>query len=145
MSRKTHLKIKIKTLADEGRYIHAEESKLRGYTDKLRKKAKKLAKSDPEQAKKLRQWADQHLSDRMDLMGHRKDIVRPAARTNLLAYGFLRGRSYAQMERYSEEEPNWGAIEATAKRFGGDMVEYERWETAARSHFRNATRNERAA
>jgi hypothetical protein len=37
----------------------------------------------------------------------------------LLAYGFLRGKSYKQIEKKAYEPPNWTVIEQMAKRFGG--------------------------
>jgi hypothetical protein len=131
-----HLKIKIKTLASEASFIRAEEHKLRARTTYHRKQVKAATENSDEQ-KRHRRAANWTLSDRMDLMDHRKGVVRSAARTNLLAYGFLRGRSYEQMERYSEEEPDWIAIEKVVKRFDGTKIdEFEQWEIQARTSFR---------
>jgi hypothetical protein len=68
MSR-TYLKIKIKSLAAEARIIRREELRFPG----------------------------QHTT-RTGLYLHRINAVRTEARAALLAYGFLRGRSYAALE-----------------------------------------------
>ncbi len=66
---KTHLKIKIKSLAAESRIIRLEEKK----------------------------WRGGHPM-RISLWDHRVKAVRNEARAALLAYGFLRGRTYRQVE-----------------------------------------------
>lgn len=53
------------------------------------------------------------------LQAHRRGILRREARYALLAYGFLRGKSYKQIEKKAYEPPNWTVIEQMAKRFGG--------------------------
>jgi len=66
-----YLKVKIKSLAAEARIIRHEEAK-------------------------ARKWKNTAL--RVGLAGHRRGIVRSAARHTHLAYGFLRGRPYKAME-----------------------------------------------
>ena len=131
MSRATHLKIKIKTLAAEASFIRKEERKaLKAgrywhYAD---------APRDPD--KSGRAMADAYRTYE-SLHEHRTGIVRTVARTNLLAYGFLRGTSYAEMESYSKTDPDWNSIEKLAKRFGSkeDQERWASWLEVAQAHF----------
>ena len=66
---KTHLKMKICSLAAEAQIIRREEKK----------------------------WPGKHAM-RQSLRDHRLDVVRKETRCSLLAYGFLRGRLYKQVE-----------------------------------------------
>jgi hypothetical protein len=51
------------------------------------------------------------------LCEHRRRVVRRAARHNLLAYSFLRGRRYEQLER-SPFGPDWTEVSKLVVRFG---------------------------
>jgi len=53
------------------------------------------------------------------LKAHRRGVLRNESRHALLAYGFLRGKTYKQIENKAYEPPNWNSIEQLAKRFGG--------------------------
>ena len=101
MTRHTHLKVKIKTLAAEARIIRIEER--RAHTPEAR----------------------------MGLADHRKGIVRHVARHALLAYGFLRGMKYHRMEARCTPgyEPDWAQVAKVAKRFGGawDQDVFDEW------------------
>lgn len=55
---------------------------------------------------------------RVALCDHRRGIVRTAARHNMLAYGFLRGRRYDQLERLAKSKPDWKEVDALVRRFG---------------------------
>lgn len=114
--RKTHLKIKIHTLADEARHIRREEQKLR----KQQKWAKDTGNTQT--------WADVH-GARMDLADHRRGIVRSATRECLLAYGYLRGMPYKRIEASCRpgNEPDSKAIAKIIKRFGGDSSGLDDW------------------
>lgn len=48
---------------------------------------------------------------------HRRGELRYEARHSQLAYGFLRGRQYAELEYLAAEEPNWKKIAKTVARF----------------------------
>jgi len=63
---------------------------------------------------------------------HRRGIVRYHARLNQLAYGFLRGRSYHQMEVKAATEPEWDEVRKLIKRFGVgiDDVSINKWSFA---------------
>lgn len=87
-----YLKVKIKSLAAEAAIIRKEESKLPRERDIAPEQ-----RSDPA---KQALWAR-----RTSLRIHRTGEVRDEARAALLAYGFLRGRRYRQMEAYTREVP----------------------------------------
>jgi len=95
---KTHLKIKIKSLAAEARIIKEEE----------------------------RRWRYPHPM-RESLRRHRRHDVRAEARHSLIAYGFLRGRRYAQIERPKEAwvghergsgPPDWNRVRDLVAKYG---------------------------
>lgn len=86
---KTYLKIKIKSLAAEARLIKAEERKWPGTS-----------------------------TVRAGLQNHRIKDVRGEARSALVAYGFLRGRSYKRIERTTKTEPDWERVEALVAKYG---------------------------
>ena len=101
---KTHLKIKIKSLAAEARIIKQEE----------------------------RKWRYPHPM-RESLRRHRRRDVRAEARHSLIAYGFLRGRRYAQIEQPKEVwrghqrgsgPPNWNRVRDLVAKYG-DMDKRE--------------------
>jgi len=100
-----HLKIKIVNLADEARTIRAEERKL-----------------------KPRHDGSGYNRAYFDLHDHRVGIVRDAARTNLLAYAFLRGRPYSSVEGpNTRKSVDWKRVKRTVRRFGGDEAAFEEW------------------
>lgn len=127
---KTQLKIKIKSLAAEAKIIRAEEQKWR-------------TPSGPHPMF----WS---------LREHRKGTngsggaVRSESRHSLLAYGFLRGRTYAQMEAWTwDKGPDFGRVEAIALRFGGlksqDIKQkFERWLQEAKAYRESGVRPPRA-
>ena len=117
--RLAHLKIKIATLAFEATVIRHEERKRlethRGYLER-----RKEAGETPDTSSMAPGYWGLH--------EHRTGIVRWAARHNLLAYAFLRGRSYAEVEAQGSEEPDWDEVKKVALRFEGDIATHEaRW------------------
>lgn len=121
MSRATHLKIKLKTLAAEARIIRLEECKA---LDSGRKGLRADRNYEP------------HYRTFWDLRDHRTGIVRPVARTNNLAYGFLLGRSYAEMEPETRTGADFEEVLKIVKRFGGpeDLRRWPEWQKAAVVH-----------
>ena len=102
-----YLQIKRKTLADEGRHIHAAERKLPRLRD--------IKLEDRTERRKAM------AAHRFDLQLHRKLIVRPAARAANLAYAFLKGVAYERVEFYTHQPLSTtqiGAIAANVQRFG---------------------------
>lgn len=125
MSRKTHLKIKVRTLALEASIIRAEERK-------ALKNPKLWSRFDWDDTWKSVPCTPQDSgatnSSYESLRLHRITVVRQAARLNHLAYGFLRGTSYARMEGSCKTPPDWAKVEKIAKRFGPNEWS-ERWST----------------
>lgn len=87
------LKVKVKSLAEESRIIRREERKLHG---------------------------QDNIMLRNELHLHRVFVVRKAARETHLAYGFLRGRMYQQMEKGTDKyrQPDWTAVAKMVKKYG---------------------------
>ena len=88
MDERTYLKVKIKSLAEEARIIRLET-----------KRARKI-------------------SIKNGLALHRTGIVRLEARHTQLAYGFLRGLAYSQMESKTHKEPDWKKIKRMIEKYG---------------------------
>lgn len=88
MDERIYLKVKIKSLAVEAKIIRNEE---------------KRCKSS---------------SLREGLYRHRIDVVRKEARHTLLAYGFLRGLSYKDMEPNAKVAPDWNKVRKMVEKYG---------------------------
>lgn len=89
-----YLRVKIKSLAAEATIIRREE-----------RRAKLL-------------WQKYQNPTFFSLQGHRRCEVRPEARAALLAYGFLRGRTYHQIENKCHEPPNWHRVTELVRKYG---------------------------
>lgn len=89
------LKIKIKSLAEESRIIRRQEQKMRG-----------------------KNWGPKSAV----LREHRLCVVRPASRDTHVAYGYLRGRTYAQLEGSAKTQPNWSAILKMVRSYGVPQI-----------------------
>lgn len=59
---------------------------------------------------------------REELYLHRIGIVRQEARSTLIAYGLIRGRSLEQMEAKSHTPPDWDRINQMLKKYGPKEV-----------------------
>ena len=88
MDERTYLKVKIKSLAEEARIIRKETKRART------------------------------VSIKNGLALHRKGIVRNEARHTCLAYGFLRGLEYRQMEHKAFVAPDWAKIRRMVQKYG---------------------------
>jgi len=88
MDERICLKIKIKSLAAEAKIIRKEEKRVK------------------------------FQSIRESLYRHRIDVVRYEARHTHIAYGFLRGRTYAQIEANPKTPPNWDKIRKMVEKYG---------------------------
>lgn len=91
MDERAYLKVKIKSLAEEARII--------------RKETKRARLS----------------SIKNGLYRHRIDVVRYEARHTHLAYGFLRGRSYEQMEQKAHVAPDWKKVRKMVEKYGSHL------------------------
>ena len=81
----------------------------------LRVKLKSLA----EEARIIRR-EEQRTHDllRGELHQHRIGTVRSEARHTHLAYGFIRGRTYEQIEPKCDTPPDWERVRKMTKRYG---------------------------
>ena len=116
------LRVRNKELAQESRYIRLEEKRIQKrhkvtpcyYEWNGKTRRIELVKSDDksEEYWKLRQ--------------HRTHDVRGAARIGLLAYAFLRGKKYRDVEPKTNHAPNYKInrlkqdVERLVRKFGGD-------------------------
>lgn len=101
--RTLHLKIKVKSLADEASNIRREANKISG-----------------------------DAKHKLNL--HRKMVVRPATRINLLAYGILRNIPYWAMERKCAEKPDFKRIGKIAKSFEATDEQVAAWVADAEAY-----------
>lgn len=114
------LKIKILSLSEEARIIRREELRYLAFA----KNATKL------------EHQNQHHWTYLDLKRHRKGIVANETRDALLAYGFLRGRTYIRLESKRFTDPNWGNIERMILKYGKESApklkqRFEQWKQEA--------------
>lgn len=100
---KTYIKIKIKSLAEEAKMIRQEENKCSNAARKVEHK---------------QGW----YAVREGLHNHRKLQVTPECRAALVAYGFLRGRTYNEVEGAAKTEPNWKRVEALVTTYGSRYI-----------------------
>lgn len=98
-----YLRIKIISLAFEAKAIRRDE---KYYLAKARRRA--AAQKSGDQAKEIF-WG---------LRRHRIIDVRREARASYLAYGFLRGRTYKQLEAKTYTQPDWVKVADIVRRFG---------------------------
>lgn len=80
----------------------------------LRVKLKSLAA----EAKIIRLEEARNKYLRHELSAHRRGTVRVAARNTLLAYAFLRGRTYKSVEPNAHTPPNWKEVERMVRQYG---------------------------
>lgn len=62
------------------------------------------------------QRAGDHVRPR--LAQHRRTVVRQAMRETLLAYAFIRGRSYRSIEANPKTAPDWAAVGKMVDKYG---------------------------
>lgn len=115
----TYLKVKQKHIATEKNIIRHQELKWKEkarvareragheaakksrYLENLLKTQQDLANfycKDEDHCDALLQFSENMLARVKGLYDHRIDVVRPEARATNIAYGFLRGRSYSEVE-----------------------------------------------
>ena len=62
---------------------------------------------------------------RSGLAEHRRTVVRREARHTLLAYGFLRGRKYQQIENNAQNPPDWARVKKMVAKYGTNWMPEE--------------------
>lgn len=141
---RVHLKIKVKSLAAEAAIIRTEEAKRRNYAEWLRGPRPKIERG-AERTARVPNGTEADIeatrAQVIDLAAHRRFVVRPEARHSHLAYGFLKGRAYQQMEAkvHNREYPDFKRIEAMVSKYGdGDsrdrMQHFAEWVDQAKAH-----------
>ena len=100
-----YLKIKLKHLGAEGKINNEEQRKLKDAWRMEKWKAKAAARAA-------------YAATYNAVREHKLLVVRPEARATNLAYGFLRGRSYAALEERFYEIPDWDRVARIVIEFG---------------------------
>lgn len=104
VDRREMLRVKIKSLACEAQIIRKEEK------HSLHRKKRVF------RGRVI--WRGQTSQLHHELWHHRITVVRRAAREAGLAYGFIRGRTWQQMEPTCKVEPDWQAIAKMLQKYG---------------------------
>lgn len=133
---KSHLKVKVVSLAAEMTYIRRQELKWKRHAKYARQKQKENSIKYAE----ANFWSHR---------GHRAGLKHEARSTHL-AYGFMKGVPYAAMENIcygvykgmGSSEPNWPAVAAMVERFSKDednpqdfMQKFAEWLADAKAWF----------
>lgn len=135
---RSHLKVKVFTLAAEMTYIRRQEEKWKNRARYARSKVRDTTYQD-----------NAFWSHRYHRVGLKED-----ARSSHLAYGCMRGVPYSRMEGmcygplkgYGSSEPDWKSIEGMVERFSKDetspqvfMQSYSEWVEAAKVWYEGNT------
>lgn len=103
--RRIELKVKVKSLAEEARVIRREEGKAKGLAQRIERKVKasgvEMPPADPAAVAAWETaWETRchHRQAFHRLQEHRRGKLRVEARCAQLAYGYIRGRKYSQLE-----------------------------------------------
>lgn len=113
---KTYLKIKICSLAAEAKIIKCEERKWFKFIGTKQIPGKAVDGVIPYTTKNI--YKKDHPL-RMGLRQHRIDVVRPECRHSNIAYGYMRGRAYKQIENKCYVQPNWERVAEIVRKFSG--------------------------
>jgi hypothetical protein len=161
---KLHLKVKICTLAAESKIIRQQQQRLVHRVKMPFQVNLVLSKEDwerllPDMRENIRKEARQRRIVRAiyrscvapiktgepwtSLNDYRRLVVRWQARHALLAYGFMRGKDYIQLEPICYSWPNWGKILSNIIRFSPneDMriiyQKFEEWKQNGQANAKN--------
>lgn len=104
-----HLKVKLISLALETKQIRRIERKL---ASRQRKRA-----TDAEHSR----FSVRREQQRESIYLHRINEVRKETRSANLAYGFIRGRTYLEVENIAYSEPDWDRVLQIAQKFGAGV------------------------
>lgn len=134
--KRDYLKIKVVSLAAESKLIRDEEKKLKWKLWAARGRANFRR----DQANLMSQpyvgpLPEQLMPDE-GLYLHRVKDVRRESRSANIAYGFVRGRRYDQIERFSWTQPDWNRVKRLATKYTDKPIEeteaqFDAWMTEA--------------
>ena len=134
------LRIKLASLGHEARVIRRHENRLlrrrgeKGWRE-LQAIATRMALSgnlleaskatmrEERTARRARKASDGAHRLAASLRRHRTVVVRVAARQTLLAYSFIRGRTYEQIETKARTRPDWPEVWRMVKTYGASETE----------------------
>ena len=120
-----YLKVKIKSLAAEATIIHREERQYnigaRGRTRLKRQLRRANDLTDAQRARierRLQAPSATAMQTFWGLRHHRTYDVRSESRAAQVAYGFLRGRTYQQVEGSAKTSPDWKRVQRLVEKYG---------------------------
>lgn len=114
------IKIKMLSLGAEIKLIRREERKWLKKSRHYRHLVKRSDNADTtEAAVRERSYADLNF---WGLRNHRIGL-RPEARIANIAYGFVRGKPYKQIENKAYSTPNWTKVASLVQRYGEGFKE----------------------
>lgn len=139
------LKVAVKAIADGARHFKLEEAKAIRKARTFRVSAAREKGAEATEA----QIEDEVRSERyydlyQNLRHKRTHELRKQARILQLAYGFLRGKSYKDIEEFAYEQPNWDAIGRAAIEFSDTEdsrfwnQKFEQWKQEGVEHWNNS-------
>lgn len=143
------LKVKLKSLAEEARIIKHEENKRK--VPRARAKAAKPEGGEADQAvvkqhqreirhivrdiraeRRAKDWYPKTLVELQSLHRHRVDVVKKEARLTSIAYGYIRGRKFSQVDSGRNLKPeDWEIIGRMIRRYGSLESSLDQWAKAA--------------
>jgi hypothetical protein len=107
----------------------------------LAEESKAFKKQEQREKRLYRKWKaaaaagkakfERNLTVYNGIRDHRLMMVRKEARCSLLAYGFLKGLKYQEMENFSWSQPNWDRVEKLALRYANRSTEQDIKQTFA--------------
>lgn len=120
-----YLKVKIKSLAAEATIIHREERVhnigARGRT-RLKRQLRRMNDLTEAQRTRIERRLQAPTPTAMatfwGLRQHRTQDVRSESRSAQIAYGYLRGRTYQQIEGAAKSEPDWKRVQRLIEKYG---------------------------
>lgn len=104
------LQIKITSLQDEAKCIRRKSELVLSEIAKV--KEKNLARGT--------EYEKTHYWRYVSLRNHRTGVVRKEQQSAFLAYAFLRGKTYKEVERTTKSEPNWKRVVEIVNKFWGE-------------------------
>jgi hypothetical protein len=118
---KAYLKIKVTSLAAEAKLIRKDELR-------YKQQARNAQQYNPDG--KGAEYAQEHKAIFWGLRQHRQGLS-PESRAANIAYGFLKGRRYLEVENKVKpgNEPNWNRVQVLVKKYGTtkDLEQFDLW------------------
>lgn len=125
-----YLKTKIMSLAAESRIIRNLEKSCKRNAVKARKKHKE-------------EDINYFEKQRVGLYFHRINDVRSESRSSNVAYSFLKGKKYGQIEKFAYTSPDWKRIEQLVSKYSESdrrvsLQQFAEWKDEAEKYFEDS-------